>query len=297
MQIILITGQSGTGKTTICKTLCDNDKYNFINSYTDRELREKDEWGHIFVEPTYMDLLLERSDIVAQTNIYEKRYCTIRSQFDDNKINVYIVDLYGINDVFDAFPFADIMVILIRRDNIEADCVRVGRDVCVPSREDVDFVINNDSSIESVVGIINILVGFDFFKKPSHKVESINDKLKAVEDKERHLREIKESLLAQLWQLNYPVYKQLINYVSEQINNDFDFPINITPDTSPEIIDGYLTFNIIGEYSYEDADWATINSLVETLSYYAYDFCQNNGYEDLGYHLTIAEKYIGDEYG
>ena len=294
MQIILITGQSGTGKTTICKELCNDDRYNFVNSYTDRELREKDEWGHTFVESSYMDLLLERSDVVAQTTIDEKRYCTIRSQFDDNKINVYVVDVYGINDVFDAFPFADIMTILIRRNDIEADCVRIGRNVCVPSREDVDFVINNDSNVESVVGTIQVLVGFDFFKKPSHKVETINDKLDALDDKERHLQEIRKSLLTQLWHLNYPAYKQLINYVSEQVNNYFDFEINITPDTSPEIFDGYLTFNLIAEYTYGDADWSTINSLVERMSHYAYEFCDQNGYKDLAYRLTIAEEYVGE---
>lgn len=294
MQIILITGQSGTGKTTICKELCNDDRYNFVNSYTDRELREKDEWGHTFVESSYMDLLLERSDVVAQTTIDEKRYCTIRSQFDDNKINVYVVDVYGINDVFDAFPFADIMTILIRRNDIEADCVRIGRNVCVPSREDVDFVIDNDSNVESVVGTIQVLVGFDFFKKPSHKVETINDKLDALDDKERHLQEIRKSLLTQLWHLNYPAYKQLINYVSEQVNNYFDFEINITPDTSPEIFDGYLNFNLIAEYTYGDADWSTINSLVEKMSHYAHEFCDQNGYKDLAYRLTIAEEYVGE---
>ena len=31
MKIVLLTGQSGTGKTSIAKKLCENEKYNLVN--------------------------------------------------------------------------------------------------------------------------------------------------------------------------------------------------------------------------------------------------------------------------
>ena len=101
MKIILMCGMSGSGKTTIAKKLCEkyNERYNFIFSYTDRGKRNKDEWGHIFVNSILMDDILEYENIVAQSKINKKRYCSIFSQFDKDKINLYIVDVNGINDV------------------------------------------------------------------------------------------------------------------------------------------------------------------------------------------------------
>lgn len=292
MKIVLLTGQSGSGKTTIAKELCeDNEKYNFIHSYTDRDLREGNEWGHTFVDSAYMDLLLERADIVAQTTIDDKRYCAIHSQFDKDKVNVYIVDNCGISDVIDAFPQADIMTVLISRTEVEVDCIRERRNVCVPSREDVNFTIRNDFKIESAVGTLNTLVNFDLFSKPSHKPQSVQDKLDYLAEQERHMREIKKSLQEQLWRLNYPMYIRMVRYVQNKIQDDFDFKIIIRPDTEPEIYDGYLNFNVIADYT-EDVDWATTDSMVGLLSKYSYEFCKENDCEDIAYNLIVAENYV-----
>lgn len=295
MKILLITGQSGSGKTTICQELCKDDRYNFVNSYTDREMRETNEWGHIFVEPSYMDMLLDRTDIVAQTDIEGKRYCTLESQFDNNSVNVYTVDANGINDVIDAFPFADIMTILIERKDVIIDCSRTGRDVCVPAREEVDFLLTNNYKISSVVETIKLLVGCDFFNKPSHKVVSLHDKIKQVEAQERYLLDIKESLLKQLWKLNQSAYKRLINYVSEQVNNEFDFEIVINADEEPDIHEGYLYFNVIGEYTDGDVQWAIMDNLVARLSYHSARFCKEHGYDDLSYRLHVSECYVEED--
>ena len=65
MKIVLISGASGTGKTAICQNLCERyDKFHFVDSYTDRDMREPNEWGHQFVDTKMMDLLLESQDIV-----------------------------------------------------------------------------------------------------------------------------------------------------------------------------------------------------------------------------------------
>ena len=295
MKIVLITGQSGSGKTTIAKKLCEDNKYNYINSYTDRELRERNEWGHNFVDANYMDLILESADVIAQTTIDSNRYCTIRSQFDENKINVYIVDLYGINDVFTAFPQADIMTVLISRSETEVDCVRMNRDVCVPAREDVHFTINNNGTVESTAGTLNTLVNFDLFCKPSHTIQTINNKIHYLEEQERHMRTIKESLQSQLWYNNYPMYIKTIEYVTKKVNEEFDFEITITPDTEPAIYDGELHFHIIGEYDNEENDWATINSLVSRMSHHAHTFCQEHNCSDILYHMIITEKWQGED--
>ena len=64
MKIILLAGQSGSGKTSVGRELAKNeDKYNFVHSYTDRQMRETNEYGHTFVDSKEMDSLLKRDDI------------------------------------------------------------------------------------------------------------------------------------------------------------------------------------------------------------------------------------------
>ena len=74
MKIVLIAGRSGAGKSTIFEELSKNtEKYNPILSYTDRPKRKDEKKGHIFVDSAFMDALLERKDVVAQTQIDEYR--------------------------------------------------------------------------------------------------------------------------------------------------------------------------------------------------------------------------------
>lgn len=295
MKILLIAGASGSGKSTIAKKLCENDKYNLVCSYTDRSKRDKNDTDHIFVDSNYMDLLLERSDIVAQSKISAYRYCTIRSQFVDDKVNVYIVDVNGMNDIFDSFPYASIMSLLIRRTEIDVDCVRQGRDVVVPSRDDVNFLIDNNTKVESAVGTINALVGFDFFDKPSHKVETIQEKLDYIDSQYRYLNEIRDSLYEQIWYQYRPLYLKMCQYVQTMINKDFDCEINIVPDVCPSIFDGELEMNVIGEYK-KGLQWTETHHMVEKMSFYARNFCKENDCEGILYYLVIADQYVGDEY-
>lgn len=295
MKIVFLTGMSGSGKSTIAKELCKNDKYNLICSFTDRQKRNKDDTDHTFISPNHMDLIYDSDDIVAKTQINEHRYCSIYPQFVDDKINVYISDVKGINDTIKCFPQANIMSILIVREKCEADCIRAGRDIQIPAREDVDFLINNNYKIESAVNTINALVNFDFFDKPSHTVKTINDKLKYLENQYRNLEEIKISLLKQLWYECRSQYLQMCQYVEHKINADFDFQITITPDTAPEIYDGYLQFNVIGSYK-EDVDWDTSHRISDQLSLYALEYCNENEYDDIAFRLYVSEYYEEDNY-
>lgn len=295
MKILLLTGMSGAGKTSIAQKLCEDKRYNFINSYTDRQMRKSGEFGHIFVESNHMDLLLSSDDIVAQTKIEKNRYCSLKSQFDDNKVNVYIVDINGINDTMKAFPYAEYMTILIKREKIEVDCVRQARDVQVPVREDVDFLIENNYKIESAVNTIKALVGFDFFTKPSHTIQTIEDKLDYIDKQYRYLDETRKSLLTQFWYQEQSTYKKVCKYVEEKVNEYFDFNITIVPDEEPDFDEEYLCFNIIGDHK-EDATWTIMNSLTERLSYYARTYCQDNNISNaFSYRIRVAEHYIGED--
>ena len=295
MKILFLTGMSGSGKTTIAEKLCeDEENFNLINSYTDRQMRDRNETGHVFVSPQHMDMLLESADVVAKTDIEGKRYCSLASQFDTNKINVYVVDAYGINDTIKYFPLAEVLSILIKREEVEVDCVRARRDIAVPARQDVDFCVDNNYKIDSAVNVVKLLINLESFSKPSHTVQTTIDKIKDIEGQERYLQSIKESLLSELWYEYRQSYINLIDYVKNKINEEFDFNIDIHPDTKPEIFDGYLVFNVILEYTDTDIDWATMHDMVEKASHYAHTYGLENDVYELIMRLQVCEEYVGE---
>lgn len=298
MKIVLVTGMSTSGKTSICKNLCERypEKYNFIQSYTDRQKREKDEWGHTFVDSKEMDTLLNKENIVAKTTIDKNRYCSLEEQFDKNKINLYTVDSYGIDDAIKFFPPETLFLsVLVRRNEVEADCVRINRDVSVPIRDDVDFLINNNGTIESSANLLNSIVNFDFFYPAKTQYQTLNYKLDYIDMQSRFLDEIKESLYEQMWYQNQKIYKNLCAYVKEKINKDFDFDIDIIPDSSPEIFDGYLAYNLQAQYDDAELAWDEINRIVEKLSHYAYEFGKEHDCDDIIYRLAVSEYWTGED--
>lgn len=295
MKIVCLTGMSGSGKSTIATKICEDDRYNLIYSFTDRLKRDDNDCDHTFVDNNHMDTIFESDEIVARTEIDGYRYCSLRSQFDEDKINIYICDTYGVNDVITNLPMAEIMTILIRRKEKYIDCVRLGRDVCVPTREDVDFLINNDGKIESAVSTIKLLINLDLFSKAAHKTKTIIEKLQYINTQYRQLNTIRASLYEQLWFLLQPSYINLCKYVERKVNEDFDFDIIIEPDHEPEIHEEYLRFNMIGKHK-ADLYWGDIDSLVERLSFYAQQYCADHDLQELMFRLNVAEYFISDEY-
>lgn len=151
MKILLLSGQSGAGKTRIGLELSKDNAFNFIRSFTDRPHRMSDyKDDHYFVTKKMMDFLLTYQ-LVAVTNIDGCRYCTTFSQFDDKKINIYVVDKKGINDVNRHFPDAQIVSVLLLRDNINIHQSRKNRNILIPTAQDVDIVIKNNTTIAAAV--------------------------------------------------------------------------------------------------------------------------------------------------
>lgn len=94
--VLLITGASGVGKSTIAEKLCENEQYNLIRSYTNRPPRSEDDDDHIYVEDGIASTLLREKQVVASTVYGGYVYFTLAEQFIDNMINVYIVDDLGV---------------------------------------------------------------------------------------------------------------------------------------------------------------------------------------------------------
>lgn len=178
MQILLICGASGTGKSTIAAELSKDSRYNLVKSYTDRPMRGQ-ELDHIFLDKQHMQELLNE-DLVALTEIEGSTYCARFSQFIEDKINVYVVDVKGINDVIKSFPETDIMTVLITRKNIYIDENRKNRDIKIPSCDDVCVSVTNNEDIKKCVDTIKALVELNngtFFKSNHKYVMSLEEKI------------------------------------------------------------------------------------------------------------------------
>ena len=152
MRILLLCGASGVGKSSIAYEICKNSNYFLVKSYTDRPKR-KDDLDHIYV-PTEEIGFFPIKDVVAVTKIAGYTYCTLSDSFVEDKINVYVVDKPGMDQVKRFFPDAHIVSVLITRKNVYIDDKRKKRNIIVPKKEDVTFCIQNDVSVKLSADLI-----------------------------------------------------------------------------------------------------------------------------------------------
>lgn len=93
-----LVGKFGTGKSTIADYAALMLNFNVLQSYTTRPRRSEDEIGHIFVtDDEYNNL----TDVVAETNFGNYRYCATKEQIDN--ADIYIVDKSGIENIIDKY--------------------------------------------------------------------------------------------------------------------------------------------------------------------------------------------------
>ena len=153
MKIILLCGESGVGKTSIALELCKDSKYNLVKSFTDRPKRFNEEKDHFFIDKKDF-ICTPKEKIAAYSSINGYIYYTIKNQFLEDKINVYIVDLIGMNRIMKNLPKAEVFSVLIKRKKVYIDENRKNRNIKIPTKSDVDIVINNNKSLKTVINTI-----------------------------------------------------------------------------------------------------------------------------------------------
>ena len=94
MNVLLLNGTSGVGKTTIAKKLVEMfpSKYNIIRSYTTRQRRDQHDDDHIFMKKSSLIIKMLNHPYVARTEIDNNIYCAFRDQFIPSIINIYIIN-------------------------------------------------------------------------------------------------------------------------------------------------------------------------------------------------------------
>jgi guanylate kinase len=157
--IITITGESGTGKTTMAEYIRKKMGINMIESYTDRAKRTPDEVGHTFLTKEEYDKI-KLEDMIAFTNFGGNRYCCIKQ--DVENLNTYVIDESGIKYLTKNFSDEyQIIKVRIKRDyDLRKEIVnedRLKRDEGQFTLPDdyYDIVLHNNYSTEQLETNIN----------------------------------------------------------------------------------------------------------------------------------------------
>lgn len=96
--LILLVGQSGSGKTTIANYLSFINNYNQVQSYTTRAPRYEGETGHIFITEEEFDNLEE---VVAYTEYNGNKYGVTAQMLDET--DIYVVDIPGVKTLIENY--------------------------------------------------------------------------------------------------------------------------------------------------------------------------------------------------
>jgi guanylate kinase len=183
----LVLGESANGKSTIVKKLEELYNYKTIQSYTTRQPRYEDEWGHTFVnEESYLQDKNNNS-ICAYTFFNSNKYWVTNDMITSGKYKTYVIDKAGINYLKRNMPYRKFKVIyihvsffkrlfrIIKRDGIFKAISRIINDHHEFKHITYDYKVNNvdlDASIEQIRQYIELEDAMN-----SGKILKFNDKI------------------------------------------------------------------------------------------------------------------------
>lgn len=107
---VIIAGRTGTGKTTLLKTLTDYFCVPPLVTYTDRPIRDgEDPESYHFLSEKEMDSLLAKKDTELPVTLGNYRYCTTKGDLE--KAELMVLEPSGIYRMLELFPEDDFLIL------------------------------------------------------------------------------------------------------------------------------------------------------------------------------------------
>ena len=173
-KLFCVMGESGAGKDTLVKRLCEELGLKMIISYTTRPPRNGEVGTHIFVNDSVYYDMKEAGNIAAYTEINGYRYWSTIDQLFEN--DIYIIDPLGLKTLEDLNLDIDLCSIyinvpfeirlnraLVRGDDIEAFASRTASEteqfVRMKGHGGFDWAVSNlnsDKAFEVLKKIIEV---------------------------------------------------------------------------------------------------------------------------------------------
>lgn len=122
--VILLIGESGSGKDTVQKILEQQYGLKPLLSYTTRPKRNKDENTHTFVSDVEFNHICDTEQVIAFTRYNDYRYCATSQQIEE--ADVYIIDMDGFYSLKDQaivgkidFPFVSFYLKVPEKERVQ----------------------------------------------------------------------------------------------------------------------------------------------------------------------------------
>ena len=204
--VILLIGESGSGKNTVQDILEQQYGLKPLLSYTTRPKRNKEENTHTFVSDAEFNHIYDAEQVIAFTTYNDYRYCATSRQIAES--DVYIIDMNGWYSLTDKkhdgkidFPFVSFYLkvpeldrvqrMRIRGDSTQAIKERIEYDknafefaeeLCTYTIENIDSSMTARQIYNQVYGVTNDLADISAEREKIYNVEKeILDKLCQVQ--------------------------------------------------------------------------------------------------------------------
>lgn len=176
LPLFVVSGASGSGKTSICRKIADEFGFYYSVSHTTRPQREKEAQGvdYFFVSVDEFKKLIENDEFLEWAQVYDNYYGTskriIQEKLQQNIAVILDLDTQGATSIKSIFPNS--VTIFIRTpslQDLEDRLVKRGRD----SQEEISKRVNYAKNENAKMDQYDYVVLNDDFDKAVDEVKEI----------------------------------------------------------------------------------------------------------------------------
>lgn len=301
MPVILLIGESGSGKNTVQDNL--ERLYGCVPllSYTTRPKRTPNENTHTFVTEEEFDKILNNEKVIAFTRFDEHRYCATEKQLEQS--DVYIIDVAGLYTLLDLkfekaidIPFVTVYLQVPEEERIKRMKKRGDSKQAIKQRlehdriafecasELCDYTIDNVDSVVTAKMIYNYVC--EKIQKENCNINNPNDdnnKQISKHELER-IYDIEKEIIAKLCSIQtlIKMINPNIDKITMEIKNCYESMLDV--ESHAENSNDVKVTGISYRYSDEPENKDVIFSLTEknVVDF----FTQNNNDNDIKFLIT-----------